>query len=99
MKVVSGDESSKRHECRFKSSFGVSEKNCAIVWVSVGIEFEYSNNCAMEHLLWALCLLSTYDTEENLSAKFGGVDEKTFRKWSWLFIHLISGLQDYTVSL
>ena len=47
-----------------------------------GIEFDYPTNCTMERLLWLLCLFSTYDTEENLSTKFGWVDERTIQKWS-----------------
>lgn len=51
-----------------------------------------------KHLLWGLLFLTTYDTEENLAQRVGNVDEKTFRKWSRLFVDAISYLECEVVS-
>lgn len=51
-----------------------------------------------ERFLWALMLLKSYDTEENNASRVGGVDEGTFRSWSWWFIDELSYLEDEVVS-
>jgi hypothetical protein len=50
------------------------------------------------HLLWALLLLKVYGKEEELASLAGAVDEKTFRKWSHIFVEKISYLQPEVVS-
>ena len=32
-------------------------------------------------------------SQEHIHASLAGVDEKTFRKWSWIFIDAIAGLE------
>ena len=39
--------------------------------------------------MWALLLLKVYATK-HVNPVLSGDDEKTFRKWSWCFIHLIA---------
>ena len=51
-----------------------------------------------KHLLWALYFLTVYDTEHNSSQRVGKVDEKTYRKWSELFVEAISWLEYEVVS-
>jgi hypothetical protein len=41
--------------------------------------------------------MKTYGTEENLAAT-AGVDEKTFRKWAWMFVFELSALKGDVVS-
>ena len=48
------------------------------------------------HMTWALFYLKSYPTEEVLSRCIGGSDEKTCRKWIWLFVDAIS-FQEYRV--
>jgi hypothetical protein len=48
-------------------------------------------------MLWGLRLMKTYGTEENLAAT-AGVDEKTFRKWAWMFVFELSALEGDVVS-
>jgi hypothetical protein len=50
------------------------------------------------HLLWALLLLKTYETESVLAGLCGGVNEDTFHKWAWHFIEKISYLEHEVVS-
>ena len=51
-----------------------------------------------KHLLWGLYFLAVYDTEHNSSHAVGKVDEKTYRKWSELFVKAISYLEYEVVS-
>ena len=44
------------------------------------------------HLLWALYLMQTYATEENMISLFGGVDEKNMRKWFWFYTNGMSDM-------
>ena len=45
-----------------------------------------------KHLLWALLFLKVYASEQVIR-KFTGADEKTSRKWIWLFIGYIEELK------
>lgn len=74
---------------RFKSYFGVSPEVCSISWNMLENEIPYGGE--PKHLLWALMLLKQYNTE-NCNAANVGVDEKTFRKWSWIFIRMLANL-------
>lgn len=49
-------------------------------------------------MLWALMFLKTYAKESVLSGMAGSVDEKTFRKWVWLFVCAIASLESNVVS-
>ena len=52
-------------------------------------------NSKGEHLLWALMFFKVYSTE-NMNRKIVRVDEKNFRKWSWIMVKALSRL--YLVS-
>ena len=43
-------------------------------------------------------LLKRYETENVLCSSSGGEDEKTFRKWAWLFVEELSLLEPDVVS-
>ena len=51
-----------------------------------------------EHLLWPLNFLKCYNKEDENSCKFGA-DEKTARKWIWIFVEAIAFLKNEVVSL
>ena len=51
------------------------------------------------HMLWSLLFLKTCGKETMLSSMAGGIDEKTFRKWAWVFIMIISDLESDVVSV
>ena len=44
------------------------------------------------HLLWSLLFLKLYGSE-HVRACLTMVSEKTFRKWSWVFVKLLSELK------
>ena len=68
--------------------FGTSPYICFTLWKRIAVP----EGSSPKHLLWALMLLKTYAVQE-LLASLCGVDEKTFRKWSWVFVNAISVLE------
>jgi hypothetical protein len=45
-----------------------------------------------KHLLWGLHLAKVYASEAVLSSNVSAPDEKTFRKWAWLFLTELASL-------
>jgi len=86
-------------DVRFRSMFGVSAVVCAIVWTHLCQEDILPVDCVATYLLWALMFLKTYDTEKNLSGIAGGVDEKTYVKWTWIVLDGIALLEYKIVSI
>ena len=87
---------------RFRSGFGTSWEICADVWnMLVEIKHPIMSTRGAEnvHILWALMLLKTYQTESVIAARCNGASEKTFRKWPWLFIVAISDLASIKVRM
>ena len=84
---------------RWRSLFGTSPLVCSILWGHI----DPPNNRALppnaefKHLMWGLIFLRDYNVEENHSL-LTGVDEKTHRKWQWLFVDEIA-MVEYKVIL
>ena len=74
---------------KFRAFFGTSPEICLIVWNMLSTE--RPSNSMPQHLLWSLMVLKRYHIE-SVSAALVGVTEKTFRKWSLLYIRLIANL-------
>ena len=72
---------------RFRAFFGTSPLVCVIAWNIMSM----ARSSRPEHLLWALLLLKRYSVE-NINATLTGVSEKTFRKWSHIFINLLADM-------
>lgn len=51
-----------------------------------------------KHLLWALHFMKCYPTENQMASTVNE-DEKTLRKWVWIFIDALAGLKSEVVSL
>ena len=72
------------NERRYRSMFGCTSTICANAWlITVDGWCNRPTAATKERFLWGLHLLKSYDTEINLASNVGGVDEKTFREWSW----------------
>ena len=86
---------------RFKAFFGTGPDQAAMLWHYLNKHSLLQNLKRPEpkHLLWALLFLKDYGTEEKLSALVGGVDEKTFRKWTWTYIKALAGLSQHFVCI
>ena len=52
----------------------------------------------LEHFLWALMQLKVYGKERTMCVLAGGVDAKTYRKWTSFFIEAIGCLELFVVS-
>lgn len=74
---------------RFKSFFGVNPDICLIIWDM--IKSEAPLHSKPKHLLWCLNFLKQYSTEHERRSIFKA-DEKTIRKWTWIFVELLSNL-------
>jgi hypothetical protein len=90
----------KRKLRRFHSFFGVSPGTVSLIWEMLD-RSGWSEKGSVRspnpiHFLWSLRLLKSYNTEETHAAE-AGVDEKTFRKWSWFYLEGIAKLCDYVV--
>lgn len=73
----------------FRSFFGTSPQVCAIVWDMLSTQ--RPPNSTPNHLLWGLLLLKQYNIE-SVNAVLVGASEKTFRKWSLIYVRLIANL-------
>ena len=87
--------SEKLADRRFRSLFGTSWEICADIWDGL-VEIEHpvlsKRGVQNYHLLWALMLMKTYQTESVLGGMCKGATEKTFRKWSWSFVTAVADL-------
>lgn len=73
----------------FRAFFGTSPQVCEIVWDM--LTTRRPPNSTPKHLLWGLMMLKQYNIE-SINATLVGVTEKTFRKWSLIYIRLIAHL-------
>lgn len=78
---------------RFKSFFGITPNVCSIVWEQIKLEAPLG--AEPKHLLWCLSFLKQYSVEHYRRSIFGA-DEKTMRKWTWIFVELLSNLNVVT---
>lgn len=91
-------------ERQFREMFGFSPKTAATAWNKIEEHMEWKGLLTYdtrkpENLLWALLFLKLYGKEATLSSLVGGVDEKTFGKWVWLYVSALSSLESFVVSL
>ena len=74
---------------KFRAFFGTSPVMCAVAWdLMASVR---PNDSKPRHLLWALILLKRHCIESSNSAKVK-MTEKTFRKWSLLFVDLLEDM-------
>jgi hypothetical protein len=74
---------------RFRSLFGISTRICVLIWTLLSKQL----GCEARpvHLHWTLFFLKHYSVEE-VNAAFAGVNEKTYRKWTWLMLEELAKL-------
>ena len=70
---------------------------CAHIWELMDPS-SLPNGAEKKHLLYALIFLMIYGTESLHASMAGGVDEATFRNWSWFFVNELSLLEAEVVS-
>lgn len=64
--------------------------HCSYIWEEINEELP--NGASPMHLLWTLMFLKSYNTEE-VNRAIIQADEKTIRKWIWIFIDKISRMR------
>jgi hypothetical protein len=70
---------------RFKALFGITPHMCALIWNIMDDNQCHPSGGRLQHLLWSIMFLKQYGTEA-MNRALTRVDEKTFRKWIWLYI-------------
>jgi hypothetical protein len=88
----------------FKQNFGVSPLVLAQCWKLLMSHCDELKTFRARqkrlspcHLLWACFFLKTY-SKQSLNSSIAETSDKTFRKWAWIVIKLISDLEPYVVS-
>jgi hypothetical protein len=76
-------------KCRFCSLFGISTRICVLIWTLLSKQL--GRKARSVHLLLTLFFLKHYSVEE-VNAAFAGVNEKTYRKWTWLMLEELAKL-------
>ena len=82
---------------RFRELFGCGPIVALMLWNLIMTETMVPGSTVV-HMLWALMFLKTYAKETTLCSLAGGVDEKTFRDWSWPLVSAIADLEPLIVS-
>jgi hypothetical protein len=88
---------------RFRSLFGARIEIVLKVWSMLLEDGLRPKKSKPKHLLWTLYFLKVYPREAPGCSAVGGskgvIDQKTLRKWVWLFIERIAKLADKVVSI
>jgi hypothetical protein len=82
-----------------QSLIGTLYEICAELWNLINPVLSVSRDAQPKHLLWGLLLMKQRSTEEVNAQLPGGADNKTCRKWSWLFIEAVANLKASVVSV
>ena len=72
------------------SCFGACPEVMAKLWTFIDPAETMPNVAEPKHMTWAFYSMKQYPTEEVTAINVGGFDEKTTRKWIWLFIEATS---------
>lgn len=75
---------------KYKLFFGVTPEICVIIWQL--LEDKIPEGSCPKHLLWTFLFLKQYSVE-NSNSKILKTDVKTFRTWTWIFVHLLADLK------
>lgn len=81
-----------RHLAQFRTLFGTSPTVCHIIWTMIDAELSLPVNAQKVHLLLSLLFLRNYETEE-MNSIISNFTEKTFRKWTKIYVPLIASVQ------
>ena len=76
---------------RSMASFGLSLTCCELTWNLISHVVPRAGR--LKHMLWAFYFLKTYESE-HVACNVLRVDEKTYRKWIWIFVDLLATVPD-----
>jgi hypothetical protein len=80
----------------FRALFGIGPDVCGHIWNHISRYGWKPPKMRPKYLLWALLFLKVYGTETALSV-IAKTSRKTFRKWVWLLLPMIAGMEPYVV--
>jgi hypothetical protein len=81
-------------DATFRSIFGCSPQICSTLWNYVSANHNATKAGARpHHLLWALHFLKLYNPVR-ASAAMIGCDAKTYRKWVWMILTILTEVDD-----
>jgi len=83
---------------KFLAFFGMTPFICTLLWAMLEPLAKMPTGAEPDHLLWSLLFMKVCGTEGINCALVGNPDEKTFRKWAWIFVEAIADLQHQVVS-
>ena len=86
---------------RFRARFGLDPESVLILWTMLERDGRFEiieTPLSLEHLFWALDFLKNYSNESVQADKYG-VDNKTYRKWFWIYLKGIASLAPIVVSI
>jgi hypothetical protein len=84
---------------RIKSSFGAPPLVIAKLWeLLMEKAGPWPQRAEKKHLMWALHLAKVYSSESDLSSFVDCPEEKTYRKWAWMFLEGLASLEFDVVS-
>ena len=81
----------------FRSLFGCSPRILTAVFNTLLDQELISISDKVQHLMWALAFLKSYNAETYFAARYS-VSEKTIRKWIWYFLDRLSKLEVVSVT-
>lgn len=81
----------------FRQSFGICSASAFLLWTLLDVVNEGPVGGTMEHLLWTLLFLKTYDRHLNLAGKCG-VKKDCYRKWRGLFLQRLATMDSMVSS-
>jgi hypothetical protein len=84
-------------ERTFKSLFGCSIAVAYFLWIDLLFYNKPTMKGGIKHMLWTLCFLKLYPTEDQMSVWFNA-DRATVRKWVWYMLGQIAVLHHEVVS-
>jgi hypothetical protein len=83
---------------RFVEHFGTDPFVVQLIWMLIYNAIDLKpHQKNPDHLLWAFYFLKGYETEGRCASRCG-CDEKTFRKWIWLYIGIVADFDVDVVS-
>lgn len=96
------DVSAPDFQADWMAHFGTMPEQCVWIWNELNPCRTMGKSAHPRHLLWALYFLRVYPTEKMgrsaVAESTGHVDEKTWRKWTQIFVKAISFLESRVVS-
>jgi hypothetical protein len=83
---------------RFREHFGISPEVCLIAWLILAGKHLHPPGAIPLHMLIAILFLKRYQTE-SIDRTITGLDEKTIRKWRWIYVDLLAKHLDVVSNL